>query len=208
MAQAPRFPIIAPEDVPPSGFEFPLNEWSHAPASEGAGGTLVALTGKLKVKRVKIHLFVSGQLQGEFSAPCDRCGVPLTIKLSGKLSCLYSPMSSIPERTEDEDGDFPLPEGLGELAAEIDDQGEFDGAGLDARDVVREFFAIERPSSLRCEDLDPDQEASCRARWKQVGVQLSDEDVAASVEEVKKDEVGPAVKENPFSVLARLKRSH
>jgi uncharacterized metal-binding protein YceD (DUF177 family) len=197
MSETSGFPIIVPENVPPSGFFFSTGDWALGPASEGIQG-VQKLDGKLAVYRHGVHLLVEGQLSGSFIVPCDRCGASIPLAIEGSLACLYSPISAIPERNEEEDGDFPLPEGLGSWADRIEDQGEYEPPGLDARNLVREFFALERPGSWCCEDHDPHAKTACEQRFQK----------ALSETGSNKDEVGSPVMQSAFSALAKLKGSH
>ncbi|HNC97460.1 MAG TPA: DUF177 domain-containing protein [Myxococcota bacterium] len=183
----PTFPRLAPDAVPPHGLQVELGPWAVAPAGEGAEGTVEGLSGRLKVTRHSgVHFVVRGEISGQASLLCDRCRRVLSLPIAGNVDCLYSPVSTLPEREEDADGDFPMPI---DLPQPVDDQGEYDGVALDLRDVVREFFALERPVSLRCSDVDSAFEVECLERWRSVAGTLDD---------------GMAA-ENPFAALAGFK---
>lgn len=159
------FPVVPIESVPTAGLHAAVGDWARKAAEEAFGGTVTELGGELSVRRSGRHLFVSGTLSGVATVPCDRCAEPVGLRLGGELSCLYSPVEAVPIPTDDdEDHSGPvLPDGV-PFAAE--DVGEYDGVALDLRDVVREYFAVERPPRYRCGDADPASEAACSERWR------------------------------------------
>ncbi|HNH47593.1 MAG TPA: hypothetical protein PKY30_11170, partial [Myxococcota bacterium] len=106
----PTFPRLAPDAVPPHGLQVELGPWAVAPAGEGAEGTVEGLSGRLKVTRHSgVHFVVRGEISGQASLLCDRCRRVLSLPIAGNVDCLYSPVSTLPEREEDADGDFPMP---------------------------------------------------------------------------------------------------
>ena len=185
-ATEPSFPRVTPDAIPPHGLSVSLGPWATVPCAEGAEGEVQKLDGKLKIVRHGVHLEVRGDLGAQVQLRCDRCREPLALNISGRLDCLYSPISEIPVREEDEEGDFPMPI---ELPEPVSDQGEYDGVALDLRDVVREFFALERPPAIRCSDLNPALEEACWDRWRTLAGPLDD---------------GVAI-DHPFAALAGFK---
>lgn len=165
------FPRLTPDAIPPHGLTVSLGPWAVAPCIEGVDGELEKLEGKLKVTRHGVHLVVRGNLSAQVRLRCDRCRAPIDTEVSGRLDCLYSPLSEIPAREEDAEGDFPMPI---ELPEPVTDQGELDGSTLDLRDVVREFFALERPPAVRCVDYNPASDAECLDRWRKLAGPLDD----------------------------------
>ncbi len=159
------FPVVTVESIPTQGLQAVVGEWARAAVAEGLSGTPSRLSGELSVRRVGRHIAVVGALRGAADTVCDRCGEPLEIAIEGGVSCLYSPVDAIPEVSEDEERSGPaIPDGI---AVEVEDVGEYDGVSLDLRDVVREFFAVERPARFVCADVVPDADAACSARWRE-----------------------------------------
>jgi uncharacterized metal-binding protein YceD (DUF177 family) len=186
MSTEPTFPCVTPDSIPPHGLTVSLGPWAVAACVEGIDGELEKLEGKLKVTRHGVHLVVRGDLGAQVRLHCDRCRVLHALDISGRLDCLYSPVSTIPVREEDEEGDFPMPI---ELPEPVTDQGEYDGVSLDLRDVVREFFALERPPAVRCVDFNPASDVECMARWRSLAGPLDD----------------GAATDHPFAALAGFK---
>lgn len=182
------FPDLNLEAIPPHGLVVSPGPWAVAPCQDGAEGSCEKVEGSLKITRHGVHIFVRGQLKAAVQLRCDRCGKALDWQIEGPLSCLYSPLSEVPERGEEDEDTPPLPVKLDE---HVEDLGEYSGTSLDLRDVVREFFSLERPTSLRCLDIDADQDAACYARWKSEAGALSNEDTVL----------------NPFSRLSGFKPS-
>lgn len=157
-------PVVTLESLPTHGLEVEVADWARGAAAEGLGGELDALAGHLSVRRAGRHLLVHGELSGSARVPCDRCGAPVALAVAGELSCVYSPVDALPAPEAEDEPDGPaLPEGL---PFAVRDVGEYDGASLDLRDVVREHFTVERPAVVRCGDVDPAADAACHARWR------------------------------------------
>lgn len=187
-------PLIRLDALGPRGLEVTPGAWADPCAAEGAGGPVADLTGNIRLERYDRSIFASGTLSGVATVPCARCLTPLTLPISGTFACLYTPLSEIPERGEDDEGDPEVP---ADLAGRVDEFGEYDGIALDLGSVVREFFALEAPPQPRCGDiaqphLADQEDAACLARWRaRVGPPASvpTDDVVAS----------------PFAALASLK---
>lgn len=156
-------PLVSIAAIPPAGLRFPVGDWARGGASDGVGGEVSAVDGTIECLRRGPHVLAKGELSITARLPCDRCGELLDLQVSGPFACVYSPLSAIPERTEDDDGGPEVPDAF---AGEADDVGEFDGVTLDLVQVVREFAALERPPRLLCADVDPAQDDACLARWK------------------------------------------
>lgn len=158
------FPVVPLESVPTQGLQSAVGDWALAAVAEGLDGDGPRVGGTLSVRRAGRHLVVVGTLDGAATVACDRCGEPVVLALSGAVSCLYSPVDALPEAGEDEDRSGPvIPE---EVPFAVEDVGEYDGVSLDLRDVVREFFAVERPARFVCADVDPLADAACGERWR------------------------------------------
>lgn len=191
------FPPVTPDMVPPHGLRVPLGAWARRAAGEGADGDAERLGGALKIRRFGAHLLAQGRLSGAFAVRCELCRERLSVELEAALSCLYSPISTIPGRTEDEEGDFPVPEEVaGKIGEPVEDQGEYDGVALDLQDVVREVFALERPPVYRCDELAPGRSQACDAAWRAA---LGAGAGAGG------DEVGAPLAGNAFAALAGFK---
>jgi uncharacterized metal-binding protein YceD (DUF177 family) len=162
--------IVALADVPSHGLSVPLGAWAHAAAAVGIGGEVKAFEGHFAVTRHGEHLAVRGEVHLVGEVPCDRCGEPLLLNIGSDVSVLYSPISSVPEATEDTEG---LPRPPIELEEPVEDLGEYDGQSLDLADVVREWATVERPVRFLCADLDESADDACRARFRQLA-RLSD----------------------------------
>ena len=158
------FPVVPLESIPTHGLDTPVGDWARAAAAEAFEGEMVRLAGELSVTRVGRHVAVQGAIEGAARVACDRCGEPVELALGGPISCLYSPVDAVPVLDEDEDRAGPaLPDGL---PFAVTDVGEYDGVAIDLRDVVREYFAVERPARFRCSDADPSADEACTARWR------------------------------------------
>lgn len=155
--------IVALADVPSHGLSVPLGAWGPAAAAAGFGGEVKAFEGAFVVTRHAEHLAVRGEIHLVGEVPCDRCGEPLVLSLGGELSVLYSPISSVPETEEDDEG---LPRPPIALEEPVEDLGEYDGVSLDLAAVVREWATVERPVRLLCGELDEAEDAPCRARFR------------------------------------------
>ncbi len=157
--------IVALADIPHRGLDVALDHsaWARKAAGEGLGGEVKAFAGTFAITRHGKHAAVVGEMHAVGEVACDRCGAPLVVSLGGELSCLYSPLSALPERTSDDEG---LPRPPVSLDFEVEDVGEFDGENLDLAQVVREWFTVERPARLVCADVDPDSDSSCRDRFR------------------------------------------
>lgn len=157
------FPVVRLDAIPPQGLVVPVGEWALAAAAEALEGTMQALSGELKLLRSGPHLLTGGQVEATALVRCDRCAelVPLTV--AGRFSCLYSPVDALPEVDEHGDVKLALPDAWTDGVGEV---GEYDGEAIDLAHVVAEFLAVERPSRVRCADLDPAADAACAARWR------------------------------------------
>ncbi len=159
------FPVLSIDALPTQGLQVVVGDWARAAVAEGLAGEPTRVAGDLSIRRVGRHLAVVGALDGTAATVCDRCGEPVAITVSGQVSCLYSPVDALVEAGEDEERGGPvLPEGI---SIAVEDVGEYDGASLDLRDVVREFFAVERPARFVCADAAPEADAACRDRWRE-----------------------------------------
>lgn len=155
--------ILPLDSIPTRGVEVPLGPWALAGADEALSGTGSEVHGELSVKRHGVHLEVRGTIVATASVACDRCGAPLRLGVEAAVSCLYSPLSAIPQRAAGDDRDEPEPPvALDQPAEEL---GEYDGIALDLAQVVRETLVVERPRRVFCGDLDPGADAACRGRW-------------------------------------------
>ena len=202
MSDKEVFPPVTPDMVPAHGMKVKLGPWAHRAAGEGVDGTVESLSGLLRIRRFKAHLLVQGKLTGAFAVRCDLCREPLAVKFTGDLNCVYSPMSLVPSREEDEEGDFPMPEEITSIGEAVDDQGEYIGDALDLQDVVREVFALERPPVYRCDEVVPSSAAACAARWKKATAQAGEPVSDTAGPPLTGD---PVVAGNPFAALAGFK---
>jgi uncharacterized metal-binding protein YceD (DUF177 family) len=179
-------PIVTIAAIPPSGLRTFVGDWARLAASEGAEGVVQSLDGRIELIRRGPHILARGEMSVVVRTPCARCGELLDHPFGGPFACVYSPLSAIPERAEDDDGGPDVPS---EFAGEAEDVGEYVGDALDLNQVVREFCALERPLRVVCADLAPEQDEACLARWK----------VRAGPQ--------PVESASPFSALKNLKPS-
>ncbi len=156
---------VALTDIPSRGLVVALAPmpWARRAAAEGLGGELRAFDGGLTVTRHGVHVAVRGEISATAEVACDRCAEPLVVSVGGDVSCVYSPLSALPERDDDEDG---LPRPPVELPFEVTDVGEYSGDRFDLGDVVREWFLVVRPPRLVCADVDPDADSACLERFR------------------------------------------
>lgn len=157
------FPVVRLDAIPPQGLVVQVGEWAVAASAEAMEGTIQALSGELKVVRSGPHLLTGGHVEATALVRCDRCAELLALTVSGRFSCLYSPVDALPEVDEHGDVNLALPDSWTDGVQEVS---EYDGEAIDLSHVVAEFLAVERPSRVRCADLDPAADAACAARWK------------------------------------------
>lgn len=157
--------IVALADIPTRGLVLALAEmpWARAAAADGLGGEVRAFDGGLTVTRHGVHVAVRGEISAMALVPCDRCRAPMLVSVGGEVSCLYSPLSALPEREGDDDG---LPRPPVELPFEVLDVGEYSGTSIDLAEVVREWMLVERPARMVCADVDPHDDAACLERFR------------------------------------------
>lgn len=158
------FPIVSVDAVPHAGLDVAVGPWAKPAVEEAFGPSTVS--GALRVLRKGPHLVVTGALALDCTVPCDRCRRPVPLHLAPEVACVYSPITAVPERSEDDDASGPaIPEGL---PVEVEDAGEYDGVTLDLAAVVTESLEVERPARWRCVDAfpdDPQSDTECQARW-------------------------------------------
>jgi uncharacterized metal-binding protein YceD (DUF177 family) len=162
--------ILPIESIPTRGVEVPLGPWARAGADEALAGTDAEVHGTLSIRRHDVHLEVRGNVSAAAAVPCDRCGAPLRLRVDVEVSCLYSPLSAIPQRAAGDDRDEP--DAPVWLDPPVDELGEYDGVALDLGQVVRETLVVERPSRVFCADVDPGADAACQARWRDLAAAL------------------------------------
>ena len=203
--QGDTFPPVTPDMVPPHGLKVPLGGWARRAAGEGADGEAERLGGAMKIRRFGAHLLAQGRLSGTFAVRCELCRERLVVELEGALNCLYSPITAIPGRSEDEEGDFPMPEEVaGKIGESVEDQGEYDGVALDLRDVVREVFALERPPVYRCDEIAPERSVACDEAWR-AALGGKGEKGGGKGGGKGEDKVGAPIAGNAFAALAGFK---
>lgn len=166
--------LVALDDIPTRGLDVVLGPWAARACALGLEGEDARCEGRLHVSRHDRHILVQGEVRGSAVVRCDRCTAPQRFELAAELTCLYSPIDAIPERTEEEAADLGVPEGLPVSSCEL---AEYDGVRLDLAEVVRETFVVERPARLLCADMiGPAADPACQARWNQLSNQtLMDE---------------------------------
>ena len=155
--------VVALADIPQRGLDVPLGAWAKGAAAEGLAGEVKAFEGRFLVTRHGVHIAVRGEVHVVGEVPCDRCGAPLLVSLGGDVSCVYSPVTALPETDEDTEG---LPQPPVALDFRVEDVGEYDGERLDLAQVVREWATVERPIRLTCGEMDEAEEAACSARFR------------------------------------------
>lgn len=154
---------VALADIPAPGLDIALGPWAAAACASGLGGEVKAFDGALTLTRHGVHIAARGELHVVGEAPCDRCGDAVLVNLGGDVSIVFSPLASLPESTDDEDG---LPEPPVDVGFAVDDVGEYDGVTLDLVAVVREWAMVERPTRLTCGQLDQAGDEACQARFR------------------------------------------
>lgn len=160
---AMTFPVVSIDSIPSHGLSVTVGPWAEPSVAEALGGPVLACTGGLTLLRKGLHIIVQGDLSARAEVACDRCGEAITLPVAGPVSCVYSPATALPEPEEDDDRHGPaFPSGL---PVAVTDVSEYTGDSLDLRDVVAEFFAVERPMRVVCGEVDPSLEAECSARW-------------------------------------------
>ncbi len=162
---------VALADIPAPGLDIVLGSWAAAACASGFGGEVKAFEGALTLTRHGVHIAARGEVHLVGEVPCDRCSDSLVVSLGGDVSIVYSPLASLPEVTDDEDG---LPQAPVDVGFTVDDVGEYDGVALDLSAVVREWAMVERPARLTCGVLDEAEDEACEARFRsRAGVQSS-----------------------------------
>ncbi len=158
-------PLIPLDSVPSSGLDVPVGAWARSAVLEAFGADSVS--GHLRILRSGVHLVVTGQLDLVAQVPCDRCTAIVPLHLHPAVACVYSPITAVAERGEEDDATGPaLPP---ELPAPVEDASEYDGVTLDLASVVVESLEVERPVRWRCADAfpdDPQADSACEARWR------------------------------------------
>lgn len=158
------FPLVPIAAIPTQGLRTSVGDWARAAAAEGLDGTVLGLDGSLELVRRGPHLLARGEVTLDARLPCARCGELLDWAMSTPFAVVYSPLSSLAVRPEDDaEGGPEVPS---EFAGEADEVGEYEGDTFDLRQVVQELCAVEKPARLRCVDLDPATDDACAARWK------------------------------------------
>lgn len=157
--------VLVVADLPARGRELKLDgvEWASNAVASGLGGTVKAFAGGLTIARHGVHVSMVGELHAVGEVACSRCGIPLVVSIGGDVSCAYSPLETLPERTADEEG---LPEPPVDLGFEVSDVGEYDGTSFDVALALTEWAAIEAPVRLRCGDIDESDDEACTARFR------------------------------------------
>ena len=129
----------------------------------GLSGDVKAFTGNLTVTRHGVHLALQGELHAVGEVACARCGSPLIVSIGGDIACIYSPLSTLPETKEDEDG---LPKPPIQVDFKVTDVGEYDGISFDVALALTEWATVETPARLRCGDIDSADDAACSERFR------------------------------------------
>ncbi len=158
-------PLVQTDAVPTSGLDVVVGAWAKDAVTAAFGES--AYAGNLRVMRKGPHLVVTGELTLSCTVSCDRCTAAIPLSLTPQVACVYSPISKVPERTEDDGAAGPaFPQ---DLPVAVEDAGEYDGVALDLADVVVESFEVERPARWLCGDAFPDDaqaDSACAARWR------------------------------------------
>ncbi|GDX80240.1 hypothetical protein LBMAG42_20510 [Deltaproteobacteria bacterium] len=162
--------IVPLADISNRGMNVSLGPWARAAAAEGVDGDVKAMEGSLELTRHGVHVAVRGELHVVGEVLCDRCRTPLVVSLGGDVSIVYSPVSTLPEKVDDEEG---LPRPPVDVGFPVEDVGEFDGEKLDLAGVVREWATVERPARLMCRDIDEAENDACQARFLELSGQAS-----------------------------------
>ena len=158
-------PLVQTDAVPTSGLDVVVGAWAKEAVTAAFGES--SYSGNLRVMRKGPHMIVTGELRLGCTVPCDRCTNPIPLALAPQVACVYSPISKVPERTEDDGASGPaLPQ---DLPVSVEDAGEYDGVTLDLSDVVVESLEVERPGRWLCTDAFPDDaqaDSACAVRWR------------------------------------------
>lgn len=157
-------PLVPLDSLPTSGMDVPVGPWAKPAVREAFGADDVS--GRLHLLRSGVHVVVTGELDLVAQVPCDRCTATVPLRLHPVIACVYSPISAVPERGEDDDATGPA---LPELPVAVEDASEYDGVTVDLASVVVESLEVERPARWRCADAypdDPQADSACEARWR------------------------------------------
>lgn len=133
---------IQVESIPDDGLVVNADvsaPWAREAAALALGGEPEVLHLSVRVERLGDHVRVSGKADGAAVRPCDRCGEPVRLSVSGPMDLYYGPAALANE-------------GSAELSADELDIGWFDGESLLLDDVVAEQFALWAPTRVRCKD--------------------------------------------------------
>jgi uncharacterized metal-binding protein YceD (DUF177 family) len=130
------------EELPPKGRRVELDDspaWAVTAVAQALEGEVEALGGSLRVRTVGNGVTVSGDAFAVVCRPCDRCLTTLRLRLEGEVD-LYFDSGRLEGATE-----------VGLEAADLDVGFVEDGV-LDLAAALVEFFLLESPSRLRCDD--------------------------------------------------------
>lgn len=144
---------IRVEDLPDEGQDYAFtleDEWARAVVAEALDGPVAEFGADLHVLRVGRGVHVQGHALARVSRTCDRCLAPVSLTVEGPLSLYYDVWEADGEQDR-------------RLHADDLDVGFYDGVELDLSETLAEFFALEAPARLFCEDdgVERDEEGTC-----------------------------------------------
>ena len=115
--------------------------WARSAASTALEGTVVEVSGELKVRRYQNDLAVTGEASVSVERTCDRCGGDVTLTVDGPLELTYVPNLR---------GEIS-PGGSRELVASELDLGLYEEGSLDLGLVLQEHLALQLPWRVTCD---------------------------------------------------------
>ena len=141
---------IAVPAIPEHGrvFRFDLTTgWAVEAARCALEADPNALQGELTLRREKTTVYANGTSAVRCERLCERCGLPLTVEVSGAIDLAYHP-----EITDIDELDR-------ELADDDLDVGWYRDDHITVGDILSEAVALQLPARLACADV-----AACDSR--------------------------------------------
>ena len=133
---------IRMEDLPEEGQDYAFSlkdEWARTAVSTALEGPVTELEAEIHVLKVGRGVQVQGHALARVERTCDRCLAPVDLTVEGPLSLYYDVWEAEGEQER-------------RLHADDLDVGFYDGVELDLSETLSEFFALEAPSRLFCDD--------------------------------------------------------
>jgi len=130
------------DEIPEEGLRVQLDmdcSWAVGAVSTALDGVVKELSGSLRVRPMASGIMVTGDASVLTEQHCDRCLATLLLRLGGDVD-LYFEAGRL-------EGDSSINLHQDEL-----DVGFLDDGSLDLAAALGEFFLLEAPTRLRCED--------------------------------------------------------